>query len=782
MAAKAKSLMNKISRETFDKLSEEFLQLPISSQNMLERVIDVVFDKALEDVFFQDLYADLCKKLAERASDWSKRYLIVSHIGEKESPAGAGWYFDTSGNPSERQWQGPAATEEEAIDTGRKACHFKRILLNRCESEFKREDLYKPILLEQETDEYIKAEAAEQGKVLTEAEEKDLHIRALIREEKRYRIKQRMLANISFIGHLYKVGGMLNEPIMYFCVQKLIGDHNKPDPEQIEALCKLLTTIGPKFQVEELKLSSTPRFEAYCTFLQNLARNLTLPSRIRFMCMDFIELKNGKWIPRGSQASLERTTLTLTREELRKREEEKANQKPTSGGGGSQDVRKTGGQSYAQLPPNRSGPGNAAKYTPAATPAAAAGKITGSYGGGKGPATFRPKPTGEGSASPSPGPSKAAEETYVRRPSPMSPDALAKRSITTLTEFSELNSEEELERSVKDMQGTENYGMMLVYTALTKAGTHRTPKIRLDTSKAFLHLISKGLLKVEDVLAALQKFAPVYVDLFLDAPKLYSYVVEILGGLIAQYMIPVDAMLSFSRNIAKSNSGANLMASYMNAIMAGESEEGKAAVSAAISSRKINLATFVTPSPPIAYSRLAKELGADLTELYPEILKLGQSFNTIESIVTGSGSPEDEDAVKDAFASLPDVAKAPFANGIVISAVVAAEESGGDADESSFMGSIDKAGVLLCAAVGHGETSPGYNHIKLGGDILFTISSFYTGSDVLPPEAMSRAIKALSTPVSATGSPVLKKEAFTAWVPTAPQVIKDHVEAIISSL
>ena len=45
--------MNKISRDTFDKLSGDLLNLAVTSQEMLEKLIDAVFDKALEDVFFQ---------------------------------------------------------------------------------------------------------------------------------------------------------------------------------------------------------------------------------------------------------------------------------------------------------------------------------------------------------------------------------------------------------------------------------------------------------------------------------------------------------------------------------------------------------------------------------------------------------------------------------------------------------------------------------------------------------------------------------------------------------
>jgi hypothetical protein len=69
--ANVTGIMNKISRDTFHKLTvgpEGLLSLNITSQEMLERVIDIVYEKALSEVFFQDMYADLCTLLGEKAS------------------------------------------------------------------------------------------------------------------------------------------------------------------------------------------------------------------------------------------------------------------------------------------------------------------------------------------------------------------------------------------------------------------------------------------------------------------------------------------------------------------------------------------------------------------------------------------------------------------------------------------------------------------------------------------------------------------------------------------
>jgi len=79
----------------------------------------------------------------------------------------------------------------------------------------------------------------------TELEAKERRMRELLREEKRGKIKRRMLGNIRFIGELFKKR-MLSGKIMHRCVMSLLnnGDITHPDEEDIEALVKLLTTVG----------------------------------------------------------------------------------------------------------------------------------------------------------------------------------------------------------------------------------------------------------------------------------------------------------------------------------------------------------------------------------------------------------------------------------------------------------------------------------------------------------------------------------------------------------
>lgn len=55
----------------FDKLADQLLALPMDSLKMLEALVQAVFDKALDEPTFVDMYADLCVRLNMQSSSWS---------------------------------------------------------------------------------------------------------------------------------------------------------------------------------------------------------------------------------------------------------------------------------------------------------------------------------------------------------------------------------------------------------------------------------------------------------------------------------------------------------------------------------------------------------------------------------------------------------------------------------------------------------------------------------------------------------------------------------------
>jgi len=340
-----KSVLNKLTRENFTKLSLDLIRYDVKSQEMLETIIAVVFDKALEDVKYQDLFADLCKLLGEKAEEWSKKYLRVKHLSGKEAPAGDGWYYDVSGaEAGQEEWAGPAETELDAVKKGTHVTNFKRLLLNRCQQEFSKASPQIALQESEDKDAEVLASIKAEGREPTEAEQKEFQNRIRERALTSKKAKQRMLSNVSFIGHLYHAGGQLSVPIMHYCMAKLLGldqvskdrDPSKaaldpdfsvgePDDEGVEALTRLLMLVGSKYEKEDKifaeraaanekagPMHREPMLPKIMGWLAQLRRNPALESRLRFRCQDTIDLQARNWKLEGAAADIDRMAKTLT--------------------------------------------------------------------------------------------------------------------------------------------------------------------------------------------------------------------------------------------------------------------------------------------------------------------------------------------------------------------------------------------------------------------------------------------------------------------------------------
>ncbi|XVE76803.1 hypothetical protein DITRI_Ditri13aG0009700 [Diplodiscus trichospermus] len=221
-----KAILNKLTPQNFEKLFEQVKAVNIDNAVTLTGVISQIFDKALMEPTFCEMYANFCYHLAGELPDFSE--------------------------------------DNERIT-------FKRLLLNKCQEEFERG--------EREQEEANKVE--EEGEAKQSEEE---------REEKRIKARRQMLGNIRLIGELYKKK-MLTERIMHECIKKLLGECENPDEEDIEALCKLMSTIGEMIDHPKAKVYMDYYFER----MAKLSNNMKLSSRVRFMLKDAIDLRKNKW-------------------------------------------------------------------------------------------------------------------------------------------------------------------------------------------------------------------------------------------------------------------------------------------------------------------------------------------------------------------------------------------------------------------------------------------------------------------------------------------------------
>jgi translation initiation factor 4G len=260
---KVKAALNKMTPEKFDKIADQILAIAAQSKDeadgrTLRQVIQLTFEKATDEAHWASMYAKFCKRMLETMSPDIKDESIL----------------DKNGN----------------IVSGGNL--FRKYLLNRCQEEFERGwkmDL--PDKPEGERGDEKSAEAA----MLSD----EYYIAAAA--------KRRGLGLVQFIGELYKLS-MLTERIMHECVKKLVDYTGIPDEAEIESLTKLLKTIGQNLDSTE---KGKPMMDVYFTRIQTMIDTPDLPSRLRFMLMDIVDLRKKRW------ASKEANKGPKTLEEVR---------------------------------------------------------------------------------------------------------------------------------------------------------------------------------------------------------------------------------------------------------------------------------------------------------------------------------------------------------------------------------------------------------------------------------------------------------------------------------
>lgn len=248
---KVKGLLNKLTLEKFESISAQIIAIANQSENekngfSLKSVIRFIFEKATDEPGFSGMYAQLCKAMMERLSD---KIVDDDAIAKDGKPITGGLLF-------------------------------RKCLLNRCQEDFEKG---------------WKVEDGEAPPATSSAPGEEILTEEYYAAQKK---KRRGLGLIQFIGELFK-GGMLKENIMHGCIRRLLANVESPEEEETESLCKLMTTIGRQIDHE--------RAEHYVnTYMERMAvlsKNEELPSRIRYMVQDVIDLRKDKWVARRAVAA-----------------------------------------------------------------------------------------------------------------------------------------------------------------------------------------------------------------------------------------------------------------------------------------------------------------------------------------------------------------------------------------------------------------------------------------------------------------------------------------------
>ncbi|CAH2315663.1 eukaryotic translation initiation factor 4 gamma 1 isoform X1 [Pelobates cultripes] len=181
---KVRGILNKVTPETFQQLTNQVADLSVHTEYQLKGVIELLFEKSISEPNYSSIYANMCHCLMRL-----------------EVP--------TERNP-------------------KISINFRRLLLNLCQEEFEKgEDGDERIqklqtTLETATSPTEKAQVKEE---LTNA---------------RNKARKRALGNITLIGELFKLK-MLSKNIIHDCLTKLL---NRQSEESMESFCRLLTSVG----------------------------------------------------------------------------------------------------------------------------------------------------------------------------------------------------------------------------------------------------------------------------------------------------------------------------------------------------------------------------------------------------------------------------------------------------------------------------------------------------------------------------------------------------------
>lgn len=600
------AILNKMTKEKFGKLSQKMCELEISSNEILSMIIHSIYEKAIDEPRFGDIYAQLCILLAKKVSDFE--FIKIVPTDEQKGLNGFKWSNnvsssdsevlgpftspqecieialdkDTELKPMERgdkqmsiehcriiegtfikilshddkfyavcfpldkadecgQQLSPKifSTEEECMANARKKNSFKSILLNKCQDEFNKQDIYAEWKKEKKEFDKIMGTLS---KDVREVKKEDLMFR-------RMKIKKQMLGNIKFIGELYKMT-MIKEHIMHFCVRALLKfnctkdgnlfemEDDEMDEEDHEALCNLFITIGKTFDVDNNRLTVNIYFKKMIV----LSVDNQLSSRYRFMYKDLIELRANRWKSRRQEETAK--TLTEIRKDVEREERQQAQEHRSGpnkqmgnrrGSNYNQSDRRSSttkqskGQSKSSEPDGwavvSAKPG-ARGYAPAgALPSLSSIRSVTSKPEPKSQAPPQPKlqaPPKAKSQSPSvPDEQKAPE---------LSDEKLELKIKNMRTEFlTDQSNTEDVFYTMKEMMGTPNYGRFVVEKNMDFAFECKDPE-REGVIALLTLLYTKNKLSSKDFETGMADMIE-FVDSFaVDIPKACQYLGEVLSA------------------------------------------------------------------------------------------------------------------------------------------------------------------------------------------------------------------------------------------------------------
>lgn len=234
------SILNKLSTDNFDDLYSRIRSLSIDSLELFTEIVSRVYDKAVAESAFADVYAMLVKRLA---SDY------------KTFPGVPQSLLDKTGSVT------------------------RALVLGRCQREYEKRNLYAT-----ESWDSLKLDAA-----IPDLDPIDRPEGVTLEQYWRAKLKRRSLGNLKFVGELFKLG-VISEIIIVECLLGLV-EQPLPGEEELESLAKLLRTTATKLNVKKCAAALEKLFGR----IEELSCNPQLSSRSKFILLDLIDERAAGW-------------------------------------------------------------------------------------------------------------------------------------------------------------------------------------------------------------------------------------------------------------------------------------------------------------------------------------------------------------------------------------------------------------------------------------------------------------------------------------------------------
>ncbi|XP_042271492.1 eukaryotic translation initiation factor 4 gamma 1-like [Thunnus maccoyii] len=234
-----RTTLDHLTAETFKDLMTKLQNVTVDSEERLNSVINLIFEKAMSRPDSSALYANMCRCLTK---------MIV--------PA--------------KDLKLPGS--------------FQTLLIRRCQAEFVKHHG------KDETFEQMQSKDVSliitTTKFLEEQEEEHQRLR---NELDNAEASSRSVSNIKFIAELFRLK-MLSEAAVHSCMQRLL---NNQDEESLECICTLLNSIGKELEL----LTPKKIMDSYFRKVADIIKQGKTSSRVSDLLKNIADLRHRNWIP-----------------------------------------------------------------------------------------------------------------------------------------------------------------------------------------------------------------------------------------------------------------------------------------------------------------------------------------------------------------------------------------------------------------------------------------------------------------------------------------------------